>query len=146
MISFIFTQCTVNQYLYNVETNIIEALAKTIKNPDLLGGPVFCSWWRITIHFSPLLGSNCPTLWLSPLSLLSHPLSPHYTIYNNCLPLCCDCMYGEYWFRLSRYVYDVNRSFASYTKTKSVESAVWCLLTRDDDVEYLNRYNRYLNR
>ncbi len=26
-------------------------------------------------------------------------------------------------------------SFASYTKTKSVESAVWCLLTRDDDVE-----------
>jgi hypothetical protein len=26
-------------------------------------------------------------------------------------------------------------SFASYTKTKSVESAVWCLLTLDDDVE-----------
>jgi hypothetical protein len=26
-------------------------------------------------------------------------------------------------------------SFASYTKTNSVESAVWCLLTRDDDVE-----------
>ncbi len=24
-------------------------------------------------------------------------------------------------------------SFASYTKTKSVESAVWCLLTLDDD-------------
>ncbi len=29
-------------------------------------------------------------------------------------------------------------SSASYTKTKSVESAVWCLLTLDDDVE--NRY------
>jgi hypothetical protein len=26
-------------------------------------------------------------------------------------------------------------SFASYTKAKSVESAVWCLLTLDDDVE-----------
>ncbi len=26
-------------------------------------------------------------------------------------------------------------SFASYTKTKSVESAVWCLLTLDDGVE-----------
>jgi hypothetical protein len=26
-------------------------------------------------------------------------------------------------------------SFASYTKTKSVESAVGCLLTLDDDVE-----------
>ncbi len=24
-------------------------------------------------------------------------------------------------------------SFASYTKTKSVESAIWCLLTLDDD-------------
>ncbi len=24
-------------------------------------------------------------------------------------------------------------SFASFTKTKSVESAVWCLLTLDDD-------------
>ena len=52
-----------------------------------------------------------------------------------CLAHCCDCLYGEYWFRLFRYVYDGNRSFAAYTKTKSVESAVWCLLTRDDDVE-----------
>ncbi len=26
-------------------------------------------------------------------------------------------------------------SFASYTKTKSVESAVWCLLTQDDGGE-----------
>ncbi len=47
-------------------------------------------------------------------------------------------MYGEYWFRLSRLAMMVIGSFASYTKTKSVESAVWCLLTRDDDVEYLN--------
>ncbi len=30
-------------------------------------------------------------------------------------------------------------SFASYTKTKSVESAVWCLLTLDDDAETGNR-------
>jgi hypothetical protein len=29
-----------------------------------------------------------------------------------------------YWFRLSRDVYGGNRSFASYTKTKTVESAV----------------------
>ncbi len=30
----------------------------------------------------------------------------------------------RYWFRLSRDVYGGNRSFASYTKTKMVESAV----------------------
>ncbi len=30
----------------------------------------------------------------------------------------------RYWFRLSRDVYDGNRSFASYTKTKMVESDV----------------------
>jgi hypothetical protein len=40
-------------------------------------------------------------------------------------------------------------SFASYTKTKSVESAVLCLLTRDDDVEQqvllLFTGNGYLN-
>jgi hypothetical protein len=37
-------------------------------------------------------------------------------------------------------------SFASFTKTKSVESAVWCLLTLDDDdVEQVvvNRYFLY---
>jgi hypothetical protein len=33
-------------------------------------------------------------------------------------------MYGEYWFRLSRLSMMVIDSFASYTKTKSVESAV----------------------
>jgi hypothetical protein len=30
-------------------------------------------------------------------------------------------------------------SFASYTKTKLVESAEWCLLTLDDDVEQVAR-------
>jgi hypothetical protein len=48
-------------------------------------------------------------------------------------------MYGEYWFRLSRLSMMVIGSFASYTKTKSVESAVGCLLTLDDDVETGNR-------
>ncbi len=33
-------------------------------------------------------------------------------------------MYGEYWFRLSRLFMMVIGSIASYTKTKSVESAV----------------------
>jgi hypothetical protein len=33
-------------------------------------------------------------------------------------------MYGGYWFRLSRLSMMVIGSFASYTKTKSVESAV----------------------
>jgi hypothetical protein len=33
-------------------------------------------------------------------------------------------MYGEYWFRLSGLSMMVIGSFASYTKTKSVESAV----------------------
>jgi hypothetical protein len=31
------------------------------------------------------------------------------------------------------FVYGGNRSFASYSKTKTVESAVWCLLTQLDD-------------
>jgi hypothetical protein len=35
-----------------------------------------------------------------------------------------DCMYGEYWFRLSRLSMVVIGSFASYTKTKPMESAV----------------------
>jgi hypothetical protein len=39
----------------------------------------------------------------------------------------------RYWFHLSRDVYGGNRSFASYTKTKTVESAVLCLLTRLND-------------
>ncbi len=39
----------------------------------------------------------------------------------------------RYWFHLSRDVYGGNRSFASYTKTKTVESAVWCLMTWLDD-------------
>jgi hypothetical protein len=64
-------------------TVITEPLAKVIKNPDLLGGPVFCSGWRIPIHSGPLPGNYCPTLWLLPLSPLPHPLSPHYTIYHN---------------------------------------------------------------
>jgi hypothetical protein len=33
-------------------------------------------------------------------------------------------MYGEYWFRLSHLSMMLIGSFASYTKTKSVESAV----------------------
>jgi hypothetical protein len=54
-------------------------------------------------------------------------------------------MYGEYWFRLSRLSMMVIGSFASYTKTESVESAVWCLLTLGDGVEQVvvNRYLMY---
>jgi hypothetical protein len=46
----------------------------------------------------------------------------------------------RYWFHLSRDVYVGNRSFASYTKTKTVESAV-CLLTQldDGDSQQVNR-------
>jgi hypothetical protein len=40
---------------------------------------------------------------------------------------------SRYLFCLSRDVYGGNRSFTSYTKTKMVESAVLCLLTRLDD-------------
>ncbi len=42
----------------------------------------------------------------------------------------------RYWFRLSHDVYDGNRSFASYTNSKTVESDVWCLLTRLDGGEW----------
>ncbi len=50
----------------------------------------------------------------------------------------------RYWLRLSRDVYDGNRSFASYTETKTVESDVWCLLTRLDDGEQ-STGSKYLN-
>ncbi len=50
----------------------------------------------------------------------------------------------RYWFRLSCDVYDGNRSFASYTKTKTVESDVWCLLTRLDGGEQ-STGSKYLN-
>jgi hypothetical protein len=35
-------------------------------------------------------------------------------------------------------------SIASYTKKKSVESAVWCLLSLDDDVEQAARVQQVL--
>jgi hypothetical protein len=69
----------------------------------------------------PLLGHPFVPLVMVRLSVKPVLL---VTCYENCLAHCCDCLYGEYWFRLSRYVYDGNRSFASFTKTKSVESAV----------------------
>ncbi len=52
----------------------------------------------------------------------------------------------RYWFRLYSDVYGGNRSFASYTKTKTMESAVWCLLTRldDGDSQQVTR-SKYLN-
>ncbi len=50
----------------------------------------------------------------------------------------------RYWFRLSRDVYDGNRSFASNTKTKTVEFDVLCLLTRLDDGEQ-STGSKYLN-
>ncbi len=54
--------------------------------------------------------------------------------YNWCLALCFDC-YVEILVLSIPLVYCIMviGSFASYTKTKSVESAVWCLLTLDDD-------------
>ncbi len=56
------------------------------------------------------------------------------------------CLFGEYWFLLSRYVYDGNRSF-----TPILRQSLWSLLY---DVYWLvtmmlyagNRYSRYLNR
>jgi hypothetical protein len=50
----------------------------------------------------------------------------------------------RYWFRLSGDVYDGNRSFASYTKTNTVKSDVWCLLTRLVDGEQ-STGSKYLN-
>jgi hypothetical protein len=54
-------------------------------------------------------------------------------------------MYGEYWFRLSRLSMMVIGSLTSYTMTKSVESAVWCLLTQDDDDVEQVAGSKYLN-
>ncbi len=59
-----------------------------------------------------------------PSSGLVSTMKKMHILRWSCLAHCCDCLYGEYWFHLSRYVYDGNRSFASYTKTKSVESVV----------------------
>ncbi len=74
--------CLYTTYSYFIFThNFIEPLAKTMKNPYLLGGPASCSWWKIRIHSVPLSGNNCPTLWLLPLSPLSHP-SVHITLFT----------------------------------------------------------------
>jgi hypothetical protein len=70
---------------------LIEPLVEIIRNPNLLGGPISCSWWLIPIHSGPLPGSNCPTLWLLTLSPFSHILSPHYTIYNDDISNHCLC-------------------------------------------------------
>jgi hypothetical protein len=79
-ISFLFTQCTINQYPHSVQAIINQPLAEIIRNPNLLGGPVSCSWWWIPIHSGPLPGSKCPTLWLLSLSPLSQPLT-HITLF-----------------------------------------------------------------
>jgi hypothetical protein len=71
---------------------LIEPLVEIIRNPNLLGGPISCSWWLIPIHSGPLPGSNCPTLWLLTLSPFSHTLSPHYTIYND--DISNHCLFG----------------------------------------------------
>jgi hypothetical protein len=54
-------------------------------------------------------------------------------------------MVGEYWFRLSCLSMMVIGSFASYTKTKSVESAIWCWLTLDDGVIFFTG-SKYLKK
>jgi hypothetical protein len=74
-------------------------------------------YWRW--HF--LFRSNLLTSFyfvLSPCgcslsSQLTHLLLVKKENFANysCLALCWDCLSGEYWFRLSRYVYDGNRSF-----------------------------------
>jgi hypothetical protein len=74
------TQCTINRYLHDVQAIDNQPVAEIIRNQNLLGGPVSCSWWQIPIHSGPLPGSNYPILWLLPLS---HSLNPHYTIYTD---------------------------------------------------------------
>jgi hypothetical protein len=78
-----------------------------------------------------------PLLWRRHFAFLSKLSYHSLTVFQDKLlsrPL-LRLMYGEYWFRLSRLSMMVIGSFASYTETKLVESAVWCLLTLDDDVE-----------
>ncbi len=51
----------------------------------------------------------------------------------------------RYWFRLSRDVYDGNRSFASYTKTNTVESDVNDVYWLDLMVVNIQQDRKYLN-
>ncbi len=103
---------------------------------------------NIAIVFCPDTGNVFEVFWSRKEVTITIQVNKHYTSQDSCLfclstgflkaylsrPL-LRLMYGEYWFRLSRLSMMVIGSFASYTKTKSVESAVWCLLTLDDDVE-----------
>ncbi len=76
-----------NVQLINIYTMYMQfywTFCKKVREPQLIVGPISCSWWRIPIHSSPLSGSNCPSLWLlplSPLSPLSHP-SAHITLFT----------------------------------------------------------------
>jgi hypothetical protein len=69
-------------YLPNVQSidiytmyrlSLIELLAEITKIPNLHGGPVSCSWWRIPIHSGPLPGSNCPPFGSYPLHSFPTP-------------------------------------------------------------------------
>jgi hypothetical protein len=72
---FIFTQHIINYSGRNPLSLALEGERKT--KPHLLGRPMSCSWWRIPIHSSPLLGINCPPYFpISPHPL--RPLSPYY--------------------------------------------------------------------
>jgi hypothetical protein len=94
-------------------------------------------------------GARSSDLWLAePATITTVPqLLGGQSKWSQCTALSrplLRLMVGEYWFCLSCLSMMVIGSFASYTKTKSVESAVWCLLTLDDDLQQVAG-SKYLN-
>jgi hypothetical protein len=79
--SLIFTQCTINWYLHNIQATVIEPLQKIIKHSDLLGGQVSCSWWQIPSHSGPLSGINCLPFDSCPFHPFPTP-SAHITLFT----------------------------------------------------------------
>ncbi len=143
----IITQCTMTLTLcISVAWCCDEPVSCILRHPAM---SILLHCLMPTGRFSPLLAGQVPRLprWLpfpqDPHTPPPHPVTVRAVRYKyNKLFVSVSpsarLMYGEYWFLLSRLSMMVIGSFASYTKTKSVESAVWCLLTRDDDVETHN--------
>jgi hypothetical protein len=125
-------------------TSLCLATGQTLLKPNL--SITFCEDDKFAIFPFSALWKYTLTGWAMSFwglcSRINFFITYHIYWYVSC-PL-LRLMYGEYWFCLSRLSMMVIGSFASYTKTKSVESAVWCLLTLDDDVETVAG-SKYLN-
>ncbi len=66
-----------NIHIYTTYSIFIKALAKIVKNPNLLGVPASCSWCEFPSILTPSMVTIAPAFTPFP------PLSLHYTGYKD---------------------------------------------------------------